>query len=213
MHRHRPAGVLQHRTGNSVDAQSQHNERHQRDVHRCRSEDSGQSMAQPGLARHTVSVVPMRPGHGAGVAGHQEERGDGLEWPGQPLSPGLVDQGVLPTERSVVIGHRPGQPMSQHDEDHTRYAVEIHRKIAVRSRGVDVVHQRGTISMSKLGGRWVASDAAVAESSTWRTRATLLVPVLGEAVRPCIDRHTCWRVTSISANIFSAHGCFCLAVS
>ena len=45
--------------------------------------------------------------------------------------------------------------------------------------------------MSTLGGRWAASDAAVmviAESSTWRTRATLLVPGCGSSANPRTDR-------------------------
>ncbi len=158
VHRHRPTRVFQRGTGDVAQAHDEHNCRHQPDVDRRGSEHPGESMPQPGLARHTVGIAPMRPGHCSGVAGNQKERRHGLERPRQPLGPRLVEERVLPTEISVVISHRSGQPMAQHDEDHARNAVEIHRQIAGRAH-----HFRGAPSDKPRGG--VGHDQTISPRS------------------------------------------------
>src|SRR5262249_43253217 len=79
---------------------------------------------------------------------HQRHTGTRVEKPGHPLAPGQVDERVLPPERPVVVGHRPGQPMPQHDEDHTGYAIEVHREIPGGWRGI--LHERnGTCHVAR----------------------------------------------------------------
>ena len=77
----------------------------------------------------------MAPGDRSGVTGDQKEGGNGLEGPRQPLRPGLINKRILPTEDSVAIGHRSGQPVAQHDENHPRHAVEVHCRVADRALG------------------------------------------------------------------------------
>ena len=95
----------------------------------------GESMAQPGLARHPLGGASMAPRDRSGVTGDQEESRHGLEGPRQPLRPGLINERILPTEDSVAVGHRSGQPVAQHDENHPRHAVEVHCRVADRALG------------------------------------------------------------------------------
>ena len=135
MHRHRPARIFQGRPGHPRCVKDSDNDRHQRDIHRRRPEYPGESMAQPGLARHPLGGASMAPRHRSGVTGDQEEGGNGLEGPRQPLCPGLINERILPTEGSVAVGHRSGQPVAQHDENHPRHAVEVHCRVADRALG------------------------------------------------------------------------------
>ena len=166
VHRHRPARIFQSRTRHLAGVRHHDNCRHQHDVHRRRSEHPGESMPQPGLARHTLDVAPMGPGHCAGIPGGQEECRHRLERPGQPLSPGLVDERVLPTEISVVIGHRSGQPMAQHDEDHPRHAVKVHGQIADRALGHN---QKSTRHATSCGQAYLAPADRARSSSGSRS--------------------------------------------
>ena len=90
-------------------------------------------MTHPGLAGHPLGGASMAPRDRSGVTGDQEEGGNGLEGPRQPLCPGLINERILPTEDSVAVGHRSGQPVAQHDENHPRHAVEVHRRVADRA--------------------------------------------------------------------------------
>src|SRR5579875_1353466 len=142
MHRHRPTAVVQHETVHTNQAEHHRHGRYQPHIPRCRSEDSGQSVPKPRPTRHAAVVAAVRPRHRTRVAGDQKKHRNRLERPRQPLRPGLIDERVLPTEVSVAVRDAARQPVPQHDEDHARDAVAVHRKLAGGPHGAGLRHQR-----------------------------------------------------------------------